>query len=48
MKAYQVFAPPSIYLFKANKPSEVIQIHGDIDKKEFMIELNNFIKKETH
>lgn len=42
MKAYQVFAPPSLYLFKNNHPNSYIQFHGEISKSEFLSELNNF------
>jgi thiol:disulfide interchange protein DsbD len=45
MKAYQVFAPPSIYLFNSNRPSDSVQFHGEVDKQEFISELTKFFKK---
>lgn len=45
MKAYQVFAPPSIYIFNTRKPSEPLQFHGEVDKQEFIAELAKFKQK---
>ncbi len=51
MKAYQVFAPPSLYLLKVNQvnqpnpPYQVLQLHGAIAKKEFIAALTKFTTK---
>ncbi len=45
MKAFQVFAPPSIYVFNSNTPSDFIQFHGEVDKQEFISELTKFMQK---
>ncbi len=44
MKAYQVFAPPSIYIFKNDNPTDFLQFHGEVDKEEFIKALSLFLQ----
>lgn len=46
MKAYQVFAPPSIYIFKNDNPTDFLQFHGEVDKEEFIKQLSDFGSKK--
>ena len=44
MKAYQVFAPPSIYLFNSEHPTDFVQFHGEVDKAEFIKAISLFLQ----
>lgn len=46
MKAYQVFAPPSIYIFNNDSPTDFLQFHGEVDKEEFIEKISDFVSKK--
>lgn len=46
MKAYQVFAPPSIYIFNSDNPTDFVQFHGEVDKADFVGKISDFVSKK--